>query len=134
MPSFWKPLPQRVARFKKRLEKDRAVQRIKTRVRKRDSYTCRVCGRATFVVHEHQPRGAGGKVSLQNSFCSCDVPDGGLCHVLLQRHRITPVLARGRELPFDANESLVFEMTEEIAAMVFRSRRRPAHVTVLKNL
>ncbi len=129
MPSHWKPLPRAVEVLRKRDRDAGAEERARGKVRKRDQYRCRVCWRPTKVVHEDKRRGAGGKVSLQNSFCACDVLDGGLCHPLLQGYRIDPVMASGAEA-FNATEDLVFEMTELIAALVFKDRPRPAHVRI----
>lgn len=92
-----------------------------------------MCARETRVVHEHKTRGAGGRVSQENSFCACDVIDGGLCHPLLQRHQITPVMAQGSEdEPFDAREALVFEMTDQVAHLAFTDRPIPAHVRIVE--
>lgn len=108
-------------------------RRAKEEVRARDHGRCRVCGRPTRVVHEHQTRGAGGRASLQNSFCACDVVDGGRCHPLLQRDDILPVLAIGDDdTPFDASEALEFKMTARVAAKVFPDGRILAHVRVVE--
>ena len=118
----WKP--QRQTPSQQRREKEQ--------VRKRDSSRCRVCTRPTRVVHEHKTRGAGGRVSLENSFCACDVGDGGQCHPLLQRDDIMPVQAADREAAFDATEPLDFEMTERVARKVFDDRPILAHVRIVK--
>jgi len=118
----WKPQRQSAS----------AQRRAKEEVRRRDGCRCRVCGRPTRVVHEHKTRGAGGRVSLENSLCVCDVGDGGLCHPLLQRDDILPVMADGAET-FDASGWLDFEMTETVARKVFGDRSRPAHVRIVED-
>lgn len=82
-------------------------------------------------MHENKRRGAGGQVSLENSFQACDVLDGGLCHPLLGTRRIEPVMANGAE-EFDANEDLVFEMTAATAQRVFGDRYRPVRVRLVE--
>ena len=72
-------------------------------------------------------------MSRENSFCACDVGDGGLCHPLLQRDDIQPVMAiGGSEAPFDANEPLEFEMTVRVAQKVFPDGRILAHVRIVE--
>lgn len=82
-------------------------------------------------MHEHKTRGAGGRVSLPNSFCACDAGDGGLCHPLLQRDDILPVMADGSEA-FNATEALEFEMTDRVAAKVFPDGRILARVRIVE--
>ncbi len=127
---FQKPLPRAVDRVRKRRRGDRDDERARQEVRQHWRFRCRVCGRKTSVVHENKRRGAGGRVSLANSFLACDVDDGGTCHPLLQGRFIYPVMASGSEV-FDAREELVFEMTEKVAQIVFERRPRPAHVRIV---
>ena len=82
-------------------------------------------------MHEHKTRGAGGRASLQNSFCACDVVDNGQCHPLLQRDDILPVMADGSD-GFDASDALEFEMTETVAAKVFPDGSILAHVRIVE--
>jgi hypothetical protein len=124
----WKPLPYAVTRLKKEKRTAADDERARTKIRKLDSYTCRVCGRRTMVVHEHKRRGAGGVVSAENSFCACDVLDGGLCHPLLQARSIHPVCPVD---PFNAREALVFEMTRKIADEAFHDRPVTPHVRIV---
>jgi hypothetical protein len=127
----WKPLPVAVDRRQERRQLDAKDERARTRVRQEDQYRCRLCGRPTRVVHEQERRGAGGTVSLENSYLACDVFEGGLCHVLLQRYLITARMGNGSEV-FDAREDLVFEMPEKIARLVFETRPRPPHVRIVE--
>jgi hypothetical protein len=127
---FWKDLPRAVDKRATRATREREDQRAKTAVRQADRYRCRVCGRGTKVVHEHPPRSLGTRPSLASSFCACDVLDGGVCHPLLQRHRIVPVMADGRDR-FHARGPLLFEMTEAVAVVVFKDRPRPPHVRIV---
>ena len=69
--------PKKVDKREETRSRDRATERTKTKVRQRDRYQCRVCERHTKVVHEGLPRSIGGAVSPENSFCACDVLDGG---------------------------------------------------------
>jgi len=129
----WKPLPRAVDKRAKRRTAAAADQRARKAVREHWRYRCRVCGRRTSVVHEQKRRGAGGLVSLQNSYLACSVDDGGVCHDLLQLYRIVAVMASDRDAPFDASEDLVFEMPEAIAELVFENRPRPAHVRIVQD-
>lgn len=118
-------------RLARRKRASAAEERMRGEIRRRDGYRCRVCGRPTKVVHEEKRRGAGGLVSQENSYCACDVLDGGVCHPLLQTRRIYAVMASGAE-DFDAREDLVFEMSEGIAERAFEGRPRPAHVRIVE--
>ncbi len=124
----FKPLPHKVTKRAKNRADLKADEAARQEVRKEDRYRCRVCERKTHVVHEHKRRGAGGVVSLQNSFLACDEIDGGVCHPLLQSRHITPICPVD---PFDAREDLVFEMTEKVAAIVFERRTRTDQVRIL---
>ncbi len=126
-----KPLPHAVDKRQQKQDDRRAEEAVRREVRRLDQHRCRVCGRRSNCVHEDLPRGAGGAVSLENSFVACFLPDGGLCHTLLQRHQITPVMADGSE-PFNARAELLFEMTERIAEIAFEHRPRPAHIRILE--
>lgn len=126
-----KPLPRQVDQRMRNRDLAREDHRARQQVRQFWKYRCRVCGRKTGVVHEDKRRGAGGVVSLQNSFLACDVPNDGVCHGLLGTRHITPVMANGAEV-FDAREELVFEMTEDVAAIVFEKRPRPAHIRIVE--
>ena len=128
---YWKPLPRAVDRRQQKRDDEREDRRARIEVRKHGRYRCRVSGRKTSVVHEEKRRGAGGRVSLENSYLACDVDDGGLCHPLLQRRLMYAVMANGSE-HFDAREDLVFEMTEKIAQLAFEHRPRPAHVRIVE--
>jgi hypothetical protein len=124
----WKPLPHKVAKRTRSRADAIEDDRRREQVRIHHGRKCLVCRRRTNVVHEHKRRGAGGEVSLQNSYTACDEIDGGLCHPLLQRRRIMPVC---RVEPFDAREIEAFEMSEEIAALVFERRPRPEHIRIV---
>jgi hypothetical protein len=125
----WKPLPHAVDKLAAKREAARADSRMKVQVRQRDGYHCRVCGRHSRTVHEHPPRSLGTAVSLEHSFVACDVPEGGLCHPLLQRHLIVPVMVSGGQ--FDASGELAFEMTEQTAAIAFVTRVRPSRIRIV---
>lgn len=126
---FWKELPQAVDRRKRKRDSDRDEDLARKQVREYWHYRCRVCGRRTSVVHEEKRRGAGGVVSLRNSYLACDVVDGGVCHPLLQTYRIWAVMENGSDT-FDARKPLVFEMSEAIAKLVFEGRPRPPHIRI----
>lgn len=131
---FPKPFPKKVDKRQEKRTHDQRVRDTKTQVRQRDRYRCRVCGRRTRVVHEHHFRSVGGPVSLENSFCCCDYPDG-ICHPLLQQHRITPfVLGSTSRDPrdFDASEPLGFEMSADVATLVFENRSRPSSIVIVE--
>jgi hypothetical protein len=128
---FWKPLPHKVAQRDHRRKDAAAEERARGNVRQHGHYRCRVCGRPTKVVHEEKRRGAGGRVSLENSYLACDVGDGGICHPLLQNRFIAAVMADGSEA-FDARKELIFEMPERIAKRVFDDRTRPPHIRILE--
>jgi hypothetical protein len=132
VPSFWKEPRRAIDKVSKKRQAARDDKRDRDKVRQRDGYRCRLCGRRTSTVHEDKRRGAGGKVSLTNSLLLCDVHDGGLCHPLTGMRWIEPVMANGAE-EFDANEDLVFEMTESTARRAFDNRPRPAHVRILED-
>lgn len=125
----WKPLPHAVDKLAAKRDAARADSRMKLQVRQRDGYRCRVCGRHSRTVHEHPPRSLGTQVSLEHSFVACDVPEGGLCHPLLQRHLIVPVMVDGGE--FNASSELAFDMTEQAAVIAFATRGRPAQVRII---
>lgn len=125
-----KPLPRQVAKRAKNRQRVRDDDRARNEVRRHWKFRCRVCGRRTGIVHEHKRRGAGGVVSLQNSFLACDVPNDGICHPLLQGRHIMPVMADGSEV-FDAREPLIFEMPESVAALVFEDNPIPPHVRIV---
>lgn len=131
MPSFWKEPRRAIDKRARKQAAEREDKRARDKVRKRDGYRCRLCGRRTSTVHEDKRRGAGGVVSLTNSLLLCDVYDGGLCHPLAGTHWIEPVMANKAE-EFDANEDLVFEMTEATARRAFEHRPRPAHVRIVE--
>lgn len=128
----WKPLPRAVKKRQAKRDAAAADERARKAVRAHWHYRCRVCGRRTSVVHEEKRRGAGGAVSLANSYLACDVDDNGVYHPLLQQYRIYAVMASDRDTPFDASEDLVFEMSEAIATIVFERRPRPAHVRIVQ--
>jgi hypothetical protein len=130
MPSL-KPLPRQVDRRHKHRHDHRADEAARREVRKHWKFRCRICGRKTSVVHEHKRRGAGGEVSLQNSYLACDESDGGLCHPLAQSRHIQPVMVNCADV-FDAREDLVFEMTAKVAQLVFERRSLPAHVRIVE--
>lgn len=126
----WKPLPRAIEKLRKQKTTSRDDERARNKVRAHWREKCRVCGRRTRVVHEEKRRGAGGPVSLANSYLACDVINGGACHPLLQNRFIYARMANGAD-EFDAQEDLVFEMTEKIAVIVFDKRARPAHVRIV---
>lgn len=131
--SFQKPLPRKVDKRQEKRSHDQRVRDTKTQVRQRDHGRCRVCGRRTRVVHENHFRSLGGVVSLENSFLACDFPDG-VCHPLLQQHRITPfVLGSASREPrdMDAREPLGFEMSADVAKLVFDTRPQPSSVVIV---
>ena len=130
MPSFWKPDRRRVDRRRKRA-REREEDIARAQVRLFWNFRCRVCGRQTSTVHEHKRRGAGGKVSLTNSFLACDLQDGGVCHPLLQDRYVNPRMANGAET-FDASAGLIFEMNWRAAKLIFGSRSLPAHVRIVE--
>lgn len=111
-----------------------ADQAARQAVRARDRYLCRLCGRKTRVVHEHKRRGAGGKVTLQNSFCLCSVEDGGLCHDLVGMRWVYPVMVDGAEI-FDASRAIMFHLSRSTATRIFgASGSIPAHVLIVEGL
>lgn len=135
MPSVPKPLPRRVDKVLQQRTQQAKVDRTKTNVRKFHNYRCCVCVRRTMVVHEHLPRSLRGPVSLQNSFLACDHLDGGVCHPLLQRHRIVAFNTGSQSRDprdFDARKPITFEMPPKEADMVFADRQRPAHVRIVE--
>lgn len=129
--SLEKPLPHKVTKRADQRQASRDDNEARKEIRALDGHRCRVCGRKTNVVHEQKRRGAGGKVSPDNSYLACDVIDGGVCHPLLQRYRIYARMASGAE-EFNAREDLVFEMTQKIAELVFERRALTAHVRIVE--
>lgn len=127
----WK-LPHAIEQRKKKRQEERHDDRARNEIRRLDSHRCRVCGRKTNVVHEEKRRGAGGQVTAANSYLACDIDTNGVCHPLLQTYRIWAVMASGAEA-FNAREELLFEMTEEIAELVFEGRSRTAQVRIVES-
>jgi hypothetical protein len=121
MPPFWKEPRQSAVE----------ERRAREAVRRSDARRCRVCYRRSASVHEEKRRGAGGRVTLANSFVACEVSDGGGCHPLLQARLIRAVMADGSE-EFNARGSLEFEMTKAIANRVFPGGVCPAHVRIVE--
>jgi hypothetical protein len=123
-----KPLPRAIGRRVKSRMDAFEDERRRNEVRVLHGRRCLVCGRKTNVVHEHKRRGAGGEVSLTNSFLACDEADGGVCHPLLGTRHIMPICPVE---PFDAREPLLFEMTEDVAKLVFERRSLPSHIRLV---
>jgi len=126
--SNWKPLPRKVQKRSKRRVEKRDDEAARKKVREYWGFKCCVCKRKTSTVHEEKRRGAGGEVSLRNSYLACDEIDGGVCHPLLQSRDIYAVCPG--EI-FDARKIERFEMTKAIAALVFERRARPASVRIV---
>lgn len=110
---------------KRQDEKDRDV--IRDWYKRR----CFVCGRKSTTVHEHKRRGAGGVVSLTNSFVGCDVSEGGMCHPLLQARQIVPLVgSEPLEIGGDVRTITGFRMTEKTHRLVFSHRSVPSHIEI----
>lgn len=125
---FPKPLPRAVEKVKahKADQKDDRVR--KHVVRTYHGFRCCVCGKkGSIEVHEEKRRGAGGEVSLQNSYLAC-VPPTGACHALLQNRHIC---AETDGPEFDATRNLRFSMSQRVADAVFPHGQLPKHVHVI---
>jgi hypothetical protein len=113
-----KPLPRatsKVARVKRAVSEDK---KAKAEIREFHGQRCTCCQRKGYLeVHEEKRRGAGGVVSLQNSYLAC-VPPTGSCHALLQQRHIYAERKDGRE-PFDATKPLRFTMSRRVLNQVF---------------
>lgn len=131
---LWKEPRRALNKVAKARQTRAADEQARKAVRYRDHYTCRLCGRKTSVVHEHKRRGAGGKVTLQNSFCLCSVEDGGLCHDLVGTRWVYPVMVDGAET-FDASRVIVFHLSRSTATRIFGTLRSiPSHVLIVEGL
>jgi len=130
---FPKPLPRAVEKVqtaKQELRDDRASRH---EVRVYHGFRCNVCLRKGAIeVHERKRRGAGGLVSLKNSFLAC-VPPTGACHRLLQVREIQDEMADGSE-DFDARKPIRFVMSQRVADVVFPHGRIPTHIHVQPNI
>ena len=132
---FQKPTPHILTKLLKQRQNRRQVEAVKRQVRARDHFMCRCCNRKDQLdTHEHKRRGAGGEVSLENSFTACRI-----CHSLIQSRHIE-VIARSayvvgldaQEAFFNANEPIQFLVPKAIADVLF-SRYIPSQVTVLED-
>ena len=120
-----KPLPRSLLRRADLRAKQRDDEAIKAQVRARDKHRCRVCGRKPVDVHEEKRRGAGGSVSLVNSFAA-----DRACHDLLQGRHMYAEMADGSE-KFDANRNLRFVTSQRVADLLWANGQIPKHVHVL---
>lgn len=131
---LWKEPRRALDKAAKARQTRAANEKARQAVRSRDRYTCRLCGRKTSVVHEHKRRGAGGKVTLQNSFCLCSGENSGLCHDLVGTRWVYPVMVDGAEI-FDASRAIVFHLSRSTATRIFgASGSIPAHVLIVEGL
>lgn len=119
MINLQKPLPRSLEKRKAKALQATTDRLVKADVKARDQYRCRCCGyRQELEVHERKTRGAGGKVSLDNSLTLCRV-----CHVLAQQYRIVI------EGP-TCQGPLRFVMGTAIAAAIFDHRQVPPQVVI----
>lgn len=117
--------PRLVAEKAKETKAETADRKGKQAVRDRDGGICRVCGRKATEVHEALSfKSKGGIASLQNSIHVCAKPLG-LCHQFLQQHGI-------RAIGKHCSRKLIFEMSPDVAKLVFGRQDIPAHVRVKK--
>ncbi len=76
-----KPLPRSLLKRQQAREALRDDRKAKAEVKAADGYRCRCCGSKDGVdCHEHKRRGAGGAITLANSYALCRV-----CHDLMTR-------------------------------------------------
>lgn len=114
----WKPLPRAVAKARKARMESNDDRKSKAEIRAFHGHRCTCCLRkGSLEVHEEKRRGAGGIVSLQNSYLAC-VPPTGACHALLQRRFISCERKDSQE-PFDAREPLLFTMSARVLNEAF---------------
>jgi hypothetical protein len=119
-----KPLPRRLVKLAEKRQAQKDDRAIKADVRARDKFRCRVTGsREALDVHEEKRRGAGGKVSLQNSYTVTRV-----AHDLLQSRHI---VAEQDGETFDANLPIRFVTSQKVADLLFPSGRIPPQVHVI---
>src|SRR5690606_24714483 len=119
-----KPLPRSLRKLAAKRDAAKAEREVKAAVKARDGFRCRVCLRKGPVdCHEEKRRGAGGNVSLANSYAVCRI-----CHDLLQSRHIAA--EQDREL-FDASQPIRFLTTRQVADLVWPSGNIPAHVHVI---
>lgn len=131
---LWKPDPRPVDKVKRRRVASQAVERMKTKVRQFHNYRCCVCRRPTRVVHEHLARSLRGPVSLENSFLACDAGDGGICHPLLQQHKIRAYNTGqpGQDArAFNARKPITFEVPQRYVDTVFADQPMPSYIRVV---
>lgn len=125
-----KPLPRAALKLAKRRQAQKDDRAVKATIRAFHGHRCAVCRkRGSLEVHEQKRRGAGGVVSLENSYPVCVLPTGA-CHDLLQSRHIEAEMADGAEA-FDARRPLKFTMGQRVADLVFPSGQIPAHVHVI---
>lgn len=104
------------------------IRKVKATVRCRDGHACRCCGKGTYDehaldVHELKRRGAGGKVSRENSVTLCR-----RCHDLVGARLI-------RVIGDNCDEELLFEMKQRLFSSLFGPRvprYLVAHILVVK--
>jgi hypothetical protein len=119
-----KPLPRSALKFAAKRQAQRDDRAIKAQIKARDQYRCRVTGsRDVLDVHEEKRRGAGGKVSLANSYTVTRV-----AHDLLQSRHI---VAEQDGETFDANLPIRFVTSQKVADLLFPSGRIPPQVHVI---
>ena len=125
-----KPLPRAVEKVRQ-AKADQKDDRVRKHViREFHNFRCCVCGKkGSIEVHEEKRRGAGGEVSLKNSYLAC-VPKTGACHRLLQDRFIYAEMADGSD-QFDATKPLRFTMSQRVADAVFPHGQLPKHVHVI---
>jgi hypothetical protein len=127
---FPKPLPRAVRKLQAARADVRDDRKVKAEIRAFHGHRCCVClKKGSLEVHEEKRRGAGGPVSLRNSYTACVLPTGA-CHHLLQYRHIYAERVDGEE-PFDATMPLRFTMSRSVADAVFPSGHVPRHVHVL---
>lgn len=120
-----KPLPRSLLRRADLRAKQRYDESIKAQVRARDKHKCRVCGRKPVDVHEEKRRGAGGSISLVNSYAA-----DRACHDLLQYRHMYAEMADGSD-KFDANKPLRFVTSQKVADLLWANGQVPSHVHVV---
>jgi hypothetical protein len=125
-----KPLPRAVQKIKAHKDERKDDRVRKHVIRAFHEFRCSVCGKkGSIEVHEEKRRGAGGEVTLVNSYLAC-VPPTGACHALLQDRFIYAEMADGSE-DFDARKPMRFSMSQRVADAVFPQGRIPAHCHVI---
>jgi 5-methylcytosine-specific restriction endonuclease McrA len=69
--SFDKPRPHVLVKADQRKVKDREDMTVRSRVRERDGFKCRACGKRCVDVHHLKLRSRGGANEASNLLCLC---------------------------------------------------------------